>query len=375
MNFKFSFTLASSDGEIDSMFSSYSGPKRGLLRPHLTTGGGPVFRNLPLFGFLAALVFFFFIFYIYQAQNTELNMMREQIELERGLHIKSKSENLDLKAQIENYKNTEADLKKKLQTAMMNNEECDTNLKNEADKLQSYVIDLEKAEKEQSMCADSLAILTSQLVQSNQTIDALRANFNSTKILIEAQKKTIESLQAQLQMKESQSVREQMKLNAKIAGHNAAAMPQGTANAVTSGKVLLEDENERVEVGGGPFEIMQSPKQQQATTASVAFTVSNTNVNEHPQGIDQKASATSAIERNMAEDDEKNVLLAPPQSKKQSKEAINDEKPMAPNLREPPNLENILGMNREVGFFPEENQWKDGVIDVDHKKVIGGEYV
>ncbi|EFO20061.2 hypothetical protein LOAG_08432 [Loa loa] len=76
------------------MHSGHNGRRRGFMRPVTATSNGSIFRTLPLFCFLTGLLFFF-IFYIYQAQNAELYDMRNQIELERGRHIKVKSENIE----------------------------------------------------------------------------------------------------------------------------------------------------------------------------------------------------------------------------------------------------------------------------------------
>lgn len=53
-----------------------------IFRPH-SSHSGPVFRNWPLFGFLAGLVLFFYVFYVYQAQNVELTLAKEQTETEK----------------------------------------------------------------------------------------------------------------------------------------------------------------------------------------------------------------------------------------------------------------------------------------------------
>ncbi|VDK40718.1 unnamed protein product, partial [Anisakis simplex] len=53
-----------------------------------------MFRNLPLFGFLAGLVIFFYVFYVYQAQNAELKLMKEQYALEEQYASKLKNDNV-----------------------------------------------------------------------------------------------------------------------------------------------------------------------------------------------------------------------------------------------------------------------------------------
>lgn len=56
----------------------------------------PSMRNWPLFAFLTGLVFFFYVFYVYQAQSTEFAMTRteleEQIQKVRNLKMEVFSE-------------------------------------------------------------------------------------------------------------------------------------------------------------------------------------------------------------------------------------------------------------------------------------------
>lgn len=41
---------------------------------------GPGMRNLPLFAFLAGLVFFFYVFYVYQTQSAELSSAQSSLD-------------------------------------------------------------------------------------------------------------------------------------------------------------------------------------------------------------------------------------------------------------------------------------------------------
>lgn len=59
-----------------------------------SSNAGPILRNFPLFGFLGGLVLFFYIFYVYQAQNAELNLIREQMKTEHVQIAKLKAENI-----------------------------------------------------------------------------------------------------------------------------------------------------------------------------------------------------------------------------------------------------------------------------------------
>ncbi|VDN20552.1 unnamed protein product [Gongylonema pulchrum] len=89
-------------------------------RPYGAAGTGPIFRNLPLFGFLAGLVLFFFFFYVYQAQSAELNLVRDQAEFEKAQYSKIKADNID----------------------------CSTELRKANDQLQAYVPETERLRKE-----------------------------------------------------------------------------------------------------------------------------------------------------------------------------------------------------------------------------------
>ncbi|MCP9257959.1 hypothetical protein DINM_001127 [Dirofilaria immitis] len=149
------------------MYSGHNGQRRGILRPITATGGGPIFRNLPLFGFLTGLLLLFFVFYIYQAQNAELYNIRNQIELERNRHIKIKSENIDFKAQLEKYKSSEARLENELKSVHLNQKECNEKLAKQGNILLSYTENLKQLQNDKNTCFAAMASMKAELVCYN----------------------------------------------------------------------------------------------------------------------------------------------------------------------------------------------------------------
>ncbi|EJW82024.1 hypothetical protein WUBG_07067 [Wuchereria bancrofti] len=185
------------------MYSGNSGQRRGLMRP-VSAGSGPVFRNLPLFGFLTGLLFFFFIFYIYQAQSAELYDMRNEIELERTRYTKLKSENIDFKAQLEKCKRWGASLKNELQAVRLSQKECNGKLAKRDNVLLSYITNLKQLQDDKNTCFIALNSMKAELAVAKLTITTLRANSTSLESVLEMPKKPAKSLKARFQGKDAQ---------------------------------------------------------------------------------------------------------------------------------------------------------------------------
>ncbi|VDM41053.1 unnamed protein product [Toxocara canis] len=158
--------LAYSDvDEGSDMYSAHGAQRRGLLRPYAATHGGPVFRNLPLFGFLASLVLFFYIFYVYQAQNAELNLMREQLDVQRKYASTLKAENVEMKVQLEKHKDSETALQAERSLAGKKLEECNNNLRSEKLRADNGRNDLAKLQAENALRAEIARLKGSENVQ------------------------------------------------------------------------------------------------------------------------------------------------------------------------------------------------------------------
>ncbi|VDP00603.1 unnamed protein product [Heligmosomoides polygyrus] len=72
---------------------------------------GPGMRNLPLFAFLAGLVFFFYVFYVYQTQSAELSSAQSSLDANMKQIRVLKVDLLNAKAENERLKASEASMK------------------------------------------------------------------------------------------------------------------------------------------------------------------------------------------------------------------------------------------------------------------------
>uniref|UniRef100_A0A9J2PMD8 Uncharacterized protein n=1 Tax=Ascaris lumbricoides TaxID=6252 RepID=A0A9J2PMD8_ASCLU len=230
------------------MFSSHEGQKRGLLRL--------MFRNLPLFGFLTGLVIFFYVFYIYQAQNAELTLMREEYSILQQHLSKLKTENVgydflaDMKASLESCKDNEkllqgeksdtskklegfffmsnymqcfqclfgissdflADMKASLESCKDNEkllqgeksdtskklEECSSNLRSEKMRAESQKLEVAKVETEKAECSRRLESAHSELLRLNGTMAAIHAVGVDNQALVITLNSTVNQLRAEL---------------------------------------------------------------------------------------------------------------------------------------------------------------------------------
>ncbi|CAG9529686.1 unnamed protein product [Cercopithifilaria johnstoni] len=329
------------------MYSGHSGQRRGLLRPVTATNDGPIFRNLPLLGFLMGLLFFFFIFNIYQAQSAELYDMRNQIKFERSRHIKVKSENI----------------------------ECSEKLAKRDSTLLSYMINLKQLQNDKNTCFTSLDLMKAELALAKLTLTNLRTNSALMESVLEAPKKTVESLKAQLQGKD---VEEDISQDS-----NLSALPlviTQSANGLTNRK-NISVQREKL---ANKTEHSQSPSastlSQQKTVLPqpvalgvperIVVTVKSSN---NPHVATVHAASVPRID---AQHDQLNFLSSPLQLK-QSLEAKKEENPMLPNIPKV-QLNNVVGMNEQFPFIQKKDQIKKNVEngnDSDRKQVIGGENI
>ncbi|EPB78747.1 hypothetical protein ANCCEY_02137 [Ancylostoma ceylanicum] len=89
----------------------------------------PSMRNWPLFAFLTGLVFFFYVFYIYQAQSTEFAMTRTELEDQIQKVRNLKMEVFNAKAENERLKSSENTLKSEKDKFNKEKEECANSLR------------------------------------------------------------------------------------------------------------------------------------------------------------------------------------------------------------------------------------------------------
>uniref|UniRef100_A0A915C6A1 Uncharacterized protein n=1 Tax=Parascaris univalens TaxID=6257 RepID=A0A915C6A1_PARUN len=178
--------------------TAHEGQKRGLLRPYGATHVGPVFRNLPLFGFLTALVVFFYVFYIYQAQNAELALMREEYSVLQQHLSKLKTENLDIKASLESCKDDEKSLQGEKSDANKKLEECASNLRSEKIRAESLKSDVAKVEVEIAECSRRVESAQSELLRLNGTMAAIHAVGMGNEALVITLNNTVNQLRGEL---------------------------------------------------------------------------------------------------------------------------------------------------------------------------------
>uniref|UniRef100_A0A915Q4X8 Uncharacterized protein n=1 Tax=Setaria digitata TaxID=48799 RepID=A0A915Q4X8_9BILA len=334
-----------SDRKI-SMFSGHNGQKRALLRPFTVTNGGPMCRNLPLFVFLASLLLFFFVFYIYQAQSTELYNVRDQIVLERNHYIKVKSENIDLKAQLERYRNVEANLKKELQDVHFSHEGSVSN---------------------PCMCFTTLTSMKAEMALAKLTVSALRANLTSMLSIMGTLKKPVESLELQLQEKIARTSQKGSPLASVVIVADGANVLDNRGNAsLQREKVTRTDNLAFLNVSAANL-----PNQEAVLPRPV--------LSEIPEQIIRMTQAnnlhvTSTL-RNETEDDQLHFFALPIQLKKQPAEVKNNEKLHFPDIEPQVNLGD-LAVNKQFSSIQKKDQVKKNTINAndDGKQVIGGEY-
>uniref|UniRef100_A0A0R3RQ89 Uncharacterized protein n=1 Tax=Elaeophora elaphi TaxID=1147741 RepID=A0A0R3RQ89_9BILA len=357
------------------MHSGHIGQRRGLLRPITAGGGGPIFRDLPLFAFLVGLLFFFFIFYIYQAQSAELYDMRNQIELERSRHLKVKSENIDFKAQLEKYKSSEASLKHELKAVRLSQKECSEELVKKDSTLLSYIVNLKQLQNDKNKCFTALDSMKAKLALAKLAVTTLRSNSTSVGSAMEALKETVESFKTQLQGKGAQEgiLQETNVTTSSLTITQAANELEGHKNiSIQSGKSVDKTKHY-------PSSNTSSLLQQEAVMPEfVALRVPELIVSTKFKN-NYHTSAIISVPQSTARDDQLNFFASPQQLGKQSLEGRNEKNSKLPNIPEVQlNFDNVLSMNGQFPFIQKKDQMKKNVKNDnnnDRKQVIGGEYI
>uniref|UniRef100_A0A0N5AYM3 Uncharacterized protein n=1 Tax=Syphacia muris TaxID=451379 RepID=A0A0N5AYM3_9BILA len=161
--------------------SSSSSGRRSLMRPY-SSHNGPSFRNLPLFLFLAGLVLFVYVFYIYQAQNAELTLAKEQSDYKDGEVRKLNDQITDLKAQLEKLK---SDSENALESALKEKVDAENRLKNCSSVQSEIEFKVAQLGKEKKDYTEKLQTVKTQLEQLNDTLSAMRtANKNNEDTIV-----------------------------------------------------------------------------------------------------------------------------------------------------------------------------------------------
>ncbi|KAK0425612.1 hypothetical protein QR680_009289 [Steinernema hermaphroditum] len=193
-----SVKLAFSDYEDDDphMYAGNSGQRRGLLRPHHSSG--PVMRNLPLFTFLAGLVFFFYVFYIYQAQSNELSILRDQHDVSQKQLKKINKELIDANVRLEELSGSGKTCSSELEEVKSKAEECKTQLRSEklkADGLRSEVNNKESsnaaAELKAKDCSAKVDNLEASVKEYELNVSKLNETLISCKQAVSLQEEEI----------------------------------------------------------------------------------------------------------------------------------------------------------------------------------------
>uniref|UniRef100_A0A1I7WS74 Uncharacterized protein n=1 Tax=Heterorhabditis bacteriophora TaxID=37862 RepID=A0A1I7WS74_HETBA len=125
------------------MFSSNSG-RKSLLRNGSERSS---MKNWPLFAFLFGLVFFFYIFYVYQVQNTEFALNREQLEIQLRQVKALKNELIDVKVELERIGVSEATAKRQYNECNTKLSDCSTSLRASKIKIENILLEKTKCEK------------------------------------------------------------------------------------------------------------------------------------------------------------------------------------------------------------------------------------
>ncbi|GMR54271.1 hypothetical protein PMAYCL1PPCAC_24466 [Pristionchus mayeri] len=155
-------------------------------------------RNWPLFLFLTGLVFFFYIFYVYQAVSTELSMKKEQLELQFRQQRILKEEIIDLKADLEKSRGAESASKTEAESANSRYEECQTSLR--SIKLRSDTLTDEKTAADSAVKERQreLEETKSKMTELEQKASSVQALYDAQQIVVAQLNTTINMLKTEL---------------------------------------------------------------------------------------------------------------------------------------------------------------------------------
>ncbi|KAK6030904.1 hypothetical protein OSTOST_02954, partial [Ostertagia ostertagi] len=127
-------------------------------------------RNLPLFGFLAGLVFFFYLFYLHQSQSAEYAIAQSALEDHKQQLRMLKLDILNAKADTERLKISENTLKEEKDKLAKEKDKCSVSLRN--------------AEREKQD-------LKTELSKKNTAYNELTGKFNQLQTELEEYKKAV----------------------------------------------------------------------------------------------------------------------------------------------------------------------------------------
>ncbi|KAK6726518.1 hypothetical protein RB195_004691 [Necator americanus] len=173
--------------------------------PHEPRNGSdiPSMRNWPLFAFLAGLVFFFYVFYVYQAQSTEFAMTRSELDDQMQKVRNLKRELFDAKAELERLKSSEASLKSENEKSSKLKEECSNSLRSCKLNTENLQAQVKKAEETSSLKEQQTKDLQAKIDELTKANEDLRKNASDREEERKQLKAELEKLQSQLNERKS----------------------------------------------------------------------------------------------------------------------------------------------------------------------------
>ncbi|CAI4227295.1 unnamed protein product [Auanema sp. JU1783] len=155
-------------------------------------------RNLPLFLFLFGLVFFFYLFYIYQAQSTELAILREQLENLQQINVNTKKQLIDAKAEIEKFRNVEEAMKNENVECINKFDECTTQLRNAKLKVDNDVLEKNKLERTIKDKEDLVIELRRSVAEGERNTTSLKSLLSSQEVISRQLNEKVEILKKEM---------------------------------------------------------------------------------------------------------------------------------------------------------------------------------
>ncbi|GMT29114.1 hypothetical protein PFISCL1PPCAC_20411, partial [Pristionchus fissidentatus] len=322
---------------------------------------GSKMRNWPLFLFLSGLVFFFYVFYVYQAVSTELSMKKEQLELQFRQQRILKEEIIDLKADLEKSRGAESSLKSEYESASSKYEECQSSLR--LIKLRSETLTDEKS------AADREAKQTErQLEETKNKMADIERNSSSLQQLYDAQQKLVAQLNTTISL-----------LQTELASHKSTAAESEKAAAPAAPSTTLAAAAPMVAAGVGrkPADLGELIKQEGAAEKPVVVENGREPLKEEEREAVENGEKPDPAGNKKPEDELKGaaVMKDDVEGAKEDKEEVKGgEPPGRPGDR--------VKMEEEL-MVAEQNQQVDQHKLVEEKKedvehaaaVQGGEYV
>ncbi|WKX88409.1 hypothetical protein Q1695_008221 [Nippostrongylus brasiliensis] len=148
-----------------------SSDRKHLLR---SSGDGPGMRNLPLFAFLAGLVFIFYMFYVYQAQSAEITTVRESLDISLKQLRTLKADILNARAENERLQAAESSLKSDKEKAESERDSCNK-------RVQQCLVSTHTLEEQKKQLNDSVWSRTEEVKMLKSEIDKLKSQLETLK--------------------------------------------------------------------------------------------------------------------------------------------------------------------------------------------------